>query len=103
MPRLIPGTGPQRAFTASTFANSIGSGIYLTAGVLYFTEAVHLPAAQVGLGLGIAGLVALGVGIAVGHLADRWGPRGVYSATLLVRALATAGFTLASSSGRTSW
>ncbi|MYU51445.1 MULTISPECIES: MFS transporter [Streptomyces] len=94
MPWLIPDVGPQRVFTVATFANSIGSGIFLTAGVLYFTEAVHLPAAQVGFGLGIAGLVSLGVGIAVGHLADRWGSRGVYAATLVVRALATAGFVL---------
>ncbi|MFB7255027.1 MFS transporter [Streptomyces nojiriensis] len=92
MPRLLPAPGPQRVLTVSTFANAIGSGIYLTAGVLYFTEAVRLPAQQVGLGLGIAGLVALGVGIGAGHLADRHGPRGVYAATLVLRALATAGF-----------
>lgn len=75
----------------------VGSGLYLTAGVLYFTEAVHLPAGQVGLGLGIAGLVALALGVAVGHLADRHGARGIYAATLVVQALATAGFVLADS------
>lgn len=97
MPRLIPNARPQRTFAVSTFVNSIGSGIYLTAGVLYFTEAVHLPAAQVGLGLSIAGLASLAVGIAIGRLADRRGPRGVYATTLVIRALATAGFTLADS------
>ncbi|MGH3375746.1 MAG: MFS transporter [Actinoallomurus sp.] len=97
MPRLIPGAGPQRTFAVSTFANAIGSGIFQTAGVLYFTEAVHLPAAQVGLGLSVAGIIALGAGIAVGHLADLWGPRGVYAATVVIRALATAGFVLANS------
>jgi MFS family permease len=49
----------------------------------------------VGLGLGIAGLVSLAVGVAVGHLADRHGARGIYAATLVVQALATAGFVLA--------
>lgn len=73
----------------------MGSGLFLTAGVLYFTEAIHLPAGQVGLRLGIAGLVALALGVAVGHLADRYGARGVYTATLVVQALATAGFVLA--------
>ncbi|MER5201307.1 MFS transporter [Streptomyces sp. NPDC002755] len=94
MPRLMPDAGPQRVLVASNFVYTVGSGLYLTAGVLYFTEAVHLPADQVGFGLGIAGLVALVLGVAVGHLADRCGARGVYAATLVVQALATAGFVL---------
>jgi MFS family permease len=94
MPRLIPKSGPQRTVAAANFVYTVGSGLYLTAGVLYFTQAVHLPAGQVGLGLGIAGIVSLAAGIAVGHLADRRGARGVYAATLVVQALATAGFAL---------
>lgn len=97
MPRLIPDSGPQRVLAASNFVYTVGSGLYLTAGVLYFTEAVRLPAGQVGLGLGVAGLFALVSGVGVGHLADRCGARGVYGATLLVQALATAGFVLADS------
>ena len=99
MPRLIPDSGPQRVLAASNFVYTVGSGLYLTAGVLYFTEAVRLPAGQVGLGLGVAGLFALVSGVGVGHLADRCGARGVYGATLLVQALATAGFVLADSFG----
>jgi hypothetical protein len=91
----MPQPGPQRVLAASNFVYTIGSGLHLTAGVLYFTQAVHLPAAQVGLGLGIAGFVALAVGIAVGHLADVYAARGVYATTLVVQALATAGFVLA--------
>ncbi|MEU0949684.1 MFS transporter [Streptomyces canus] len=94
MRRLLPEAGPQRVLAISNFVYTIGSGLYLTAGVLYFTEAVHLPANRVGLGLGIAGLVALALGVAVGHLADRYGARGVYVLTLAVQALATAGFVL---------
>lgn len=97
MPRLIPDSRPQRVLAASNFVYTIGSGLYLTAGVLYFTQAVHLPAAEVGLGLGLAGLVALALGVTVGHLADRFGARGVYTATLTVQAAATAGFVLADS------
>ncbi|MFI9569326.1 MFS transporter [Streptomyces rishiriensis] len=97
MPRLMPDTGPQRVLAASNFIYTIGSGLYLTAGVLYFTEAVHLRAGQVGLGLGIAGLLALVLGVAVGHLADRHGARGIYAATLVVQALATACFVLTDS------
>ncbi|WP_406287174.1 MFS transporter [Embleya sp. NBC_00896] len=97
MPHLMPDTGPQRVIAASNFAYTIGSGLYLTAGVLYFTQDVHLPATQVGLGLGIAGFVSLIVGIGAGHLADTYGARGVYVGTLVVRALATAGFVLVDS------
>ncbi|MFI8823694.1 MFS transporter [Streptomyces sp. NPDC053431] len=95
MPKLVPDTGPQRVIAASNLVNTMGSGLYLTAGVLYFTQAMRLPAAQVGLGLGAAGLVSLVVGIAAGHLADRREARGVYAATLVVRAAATGGFLLA--------
>ncbi|MEU7023532.1 MFS transporter [Streptomyces sp. NPDC046203] len=94
---LLPTSGPQRVLAASNFVYTVGSGLYLTAGVLYFTEAVHLPAAQVGLGLGIAGGLSLAVGIGVGHLADRRGARGVYALTLAAQALATAAFVLADS------
>lgn len=97
MPKLLPDTGPQRTLAASNFVNTVGSGLFLTAGVLYFTQAVRLPAATVGLGLGIAGLLSLAVGIGVGHLADRQGARGVYVTTLLVQALATGAFVLADS------
>ncbi|MFD7705889.1 MFS transporter, partial [Streptomyces sp. NPDC059786] len=88
----IPAPGPQRVIALSNFVHTIGSGLYLTAGVLYFTQAAHLPAGQVGLGLGIAGVVSLALGILVGHLADRLGARGVYATTLVVQALATACF-----------
>ncbi|MDX3523628.1 MFS transporter [Streptomyces scabiei] len=97
MPRLIPDPGPQRVLAASNFVYTVGSGLYLTAGVLYFTQAVRLPAGQVGLGLALAGLLALTLGVTVGHLADRFGARGVYAVTLTVQALATAGFVLADS------
>ncbi|WP_327269648.1 MFS transporter [Streptomyces sp. NBC_01218] len=97
MPGLLPASGPQRVLAASNFVYSLGNGLYLTAGVLYFTQAVHLPAGRVGLGLGAAGTAALAVGIAVGHLADRRGARGVYASTLAVQALATAGFLWADS------
>ncbi|NKQ28835.1 MFS transporter [Streptomyces galbus] len=94
MPGLLPDGGPQRVLAVSNFVYTLGSGLYLTAGVLYFTEAARLPAEQVGWGLAVAGLVALALGIVVGHLADRYGARGVYAVTLLVQAAATAAFVL---------
>jgi hypothetical protein len=95
VPRLLPRSGPQRVIAASNLVNTVGSGVYLTAGVLYFTEAAHLPAGEVGRGLAIAGIISLTAGIVVGHVADRRGARGIYAATLVVRGLGTAGFLLA--------
>ena len=89
---LLPAAGAQRTLSASTFVNAIGSGIQLTAAVLYFTQAVRLPPAQVGLGLGVAGALSLAAGVLAGHWADRRGARGVYAATLVGRGAATAGF-----------
>ncbi|ARF59621.1 MFS transporter [Streptomyces gilvosporeus] len=81
----------------SVLVNMLGWGIYLTAGVLYFTRSVRLPAAQVGIGLSVAGAVALAAGVPVGHLADRRGARGVYAGTLALGAVAMAGLCLARS------
>ncbi|MDX3379846.1 MFS transporter [Streptomyces niveiscabiei] len=97
MPRLLPAPGPRRVLAVSNLVYTLGSGLYLTAGVLYFTEAAGIPPGRVGLGLALAGLLALGAGIVVGHLADRLGARGVYVVTLVAQAAATAGFLLADS------
>ena len=48
MPKLIPDGRPQRVLVASNLIYTMGSGLYLTAGVLHFTQAVRLPGEQVG-------------------------------------------------------
>ncbi|MGW2540174.1 MFS transporter [Kitasatospora sp. NPDC001574] len=87
-------TGPQRALIAASFVSRVGNGLFNTAAVLYFTLVVHLPAAQVGLGLTIAGLVGLLAGIPAGNLADRYGPRTVWLAALAMQAVTMASFVL---------
>jgi MFS family permease len=82
MGRVLPQRGAQRALVLSSFVNRIGNGLFNTAAVLYFTLVVHLPAAKVGLGLTIAGLVGLLAGIPAGDLADRRGPRAIMLMTL---------------------
>jgi MFS family permease len=89
---IVPPAGPQRAMVPSTFVNLLGNGLFNTASVLYFTLVVHLGAAQVGVGLTVAGLVGLAAGIPAGLLADRRGPRGVTMATLCVQAAAMTAF-----------
>ena len=94
MSPLLPRTGPPRLLAAATLVNMTGYGIYLTAGVLYLTRAVHLPATQVGLGLSVAGALSLVAGLPAGHLADRIGARSVYTSTLIIGAVAMAGLCL---------
>ncbi len=89
---LLPDNRAQRALVFVTLASSTGKGIFLTSGVLYFTRAARIPAEEVGLGLSIAGIVSVVVGICAGHLSDRRGPRVVLIGSLLLGALATAAF-----------
>ncbi|MFF0478185.1 MFS transporter [Streptomyces sp. NPDC004284] len=91
---LTGSSGPQRALIVSSFISRVGNGLFNTASVLYFTLVVHLPAAQVGLGLTIAGLVGLLAGIPAGNLADRYGPRTVCLTAFVVQAVTMAAFVL---------
>lgn len=92
---VVPsGDGPRRALVAANFVSRIGNGLFNTAAVLYFTLVVHLPAAGVGAGLTIAGLVGLLAGLPAGNLADRYGPRTVWLAALATQAVTMAAFVL---------
>ncbi|MFD0633359.1 hypothetical protein ACFQ9X_19125 [Catenulispora yoronensis] len=73
---LVPERGPRRVLALATALAMTGYGIYLTASVLYFTRAMGLAPSRVGVGLTVAGAVALAAGVPVGHLADRRGSRG---------------------------
>ncbi|WP_063763253.1 MFS transporter [Streptomyces sp. NRRL WC-3742] len=84
--------GHQRALIAAIFVNRVGNGLFNTASVLYFTLVVHLPAAQVGAGLTIAGLCGLAAGLPAGNLADRFGARPVWMVGLCVQAVTMAAF-----------
>ncbi|MEV6908787.1 MFS transporter [Amycolatopsis sp. NPDC051071] len=56
--------------------SSVGDGAYYVSSALYFTLIVGLSPAQVGLGLTVGWAVGSVAGIALGHLADRRGPKG---------------------------
>ena len=87
-----PESGPQRALIVASFVSRVGNGLFNTAAILYFTLVVHLPAAQVGAGLTIAGLSGLAAGIPAGNLADRYGPRTIWMTTLALQAATMAAF-----------
>ncbi len=74
----------------ATLVSTVGTGLFVTSSVLYFTRVVGLPVVQVGAGLTVAGLVGLLAGIPVGRLADRRDPRQVQLVTLLLMAVTMA-------------
>ncbi len=83
--RILPPAGPPRTLALAQLINSLGDGAFYTTSALYFTTVVGLDAARVGLGLTVAWAVGAVVGVWLGTLADRRGPRG----TAVLLALAT--------------
>lgn len=87
---LLPAHPATRALIYATLAGSTGRALFITVSVVFFTRSVGLSAAEVGLGLTIAAVLGLFVGVPAGHLADRVGPR----ATTVSFGLARAGMPL---------
>jgi MFS family permease len=59
----------------ATLVNTFGNGLFYTAAALFYTRSIGLSPGQVGLGLTLAGLAGLLVGVPAGHLADLRGAR----------------------------
>lgn len=72
---MLPDPGPGRWLMSLTLAQSAGSGLFLTSSALLFVHVLGIPAAQVGIGLSVAGLIGFAAVVPVGKLADRKGPR----------------------------
>jgi MFS family permease len=70
-----------------SFIDSVGTGLFLGGSTLFFTLALHLSAAQVGLGLSLAGGTGFLCTVPFGRLADRFGARRTLVALQLWRGL----------------
>ncbi|MPY62207.1 MFS transporter [Streptomyces spongiae] len=90
--RLVPPAGPPRVLALAQLTASVGDGAYYVTSALYFTHVVGLSPARVGLGLTIAWAVGSLVGVPLGRLADRRGPRGAAVLLALATGLAVASF-----------
>jgi len=88
--RILPGPGPVQAFTFVNLVSTVGTGLWLTGSALFFTRGLGISVTRVGFGLSVATAVGLCLMVPLGRLADQVGARPVYSALLLVEALATA-------------
>nr|WP_024126067.1 MFS transporter [Streptomyces sp. FR1]AHE38685.1 Major facilitator superfamily MFS_1 [Streptomyces sp. FR1] len=67
--------GPGRLLVFGSFVNSVGSGLWLPANLLYFTQEVGLPAAQVALSMSTAGVIGLFGSSVIGRAIRRCGAR----------------------------
>ncbi len=88
--RLLRLAGPTplvRRLSSQAVLSAFGDGVFLTGSAVFFTQIVGLSAAQVGLGLSVAGLVTFALAVPLGRLADRYGARRVWALSSLVEAL----------------
>lgn len=92
--RLFRAPGPQRAISLATFVNTFGSGMFMTSGVLYFTQMVGLPTARYALGLFVGSMVGLVAGLLIGQLADKVGSRETQIAVMISGAIGMACYLL---------
>lgn len=85
----IPRDLDQRRLLLAYFADALGTGLFLPISVLYLTRIVGLSATRTGLGLTIAGILAVAAAPCAGPLLDRFDARAVVLACF---AVSTAGF-----------
>jgi MFS family permease len=89
-PRLVRLAGPTplvRRLSTQSVLSAFGDGVFLTGSAVFFTQIVGLSAAQVGLGLTIAGVVTFLVAVPLGKLSDRFGAKRVWAISSLIEAV----------------
>ncbi|MFE6868026.1 MFS transporter [Kitasatospora sp. NPDC057692] len=91
--RLLHPDPTVRRLARITLLNTLGSGLSLSVGVLFFTRYLGLSAAQLGLALTAAGLCGVLASVPAGRAADRWGSRPILVALVALTGLGTAGYT----------
>ncbi|WP_369269254.1 MFS transporter [Streptomyces sp. R11] len=85
----IPATRGHGRFITGNLIDSLGNGILLPLGLLYFTTVRELPLAAVGAAVTVGQLAALPVVFAAGRFMDRRGPRRL---TVIANVVSAAGF-----------
>ncbi|MEW2431646.1 MFS transporter [Micromonospora sp. NPDC047644] len=75
---VVPPAGLTRALAVQAMVYAVGSGLFHAGSAVFFTRALGLSAAQVGLGLSVAAGVTLLGTVSLGGLTDRYGPQRVW-------------------------
>lgn len=84
-----------RAMSYQSVLSAFGEGAFLTGSAVYFTQIVGLSAAQVGLGMTIAGVVTFLVAVPLGRLTDSFGTHRTWIVGAFLEALLFAAWLLA--------
>lgn len=87
----LPALRGHGLFITGHLIDSVGNGMLLPLGLLYFTDVRGLPLAQVGVAMTVGQAVALPVTFLAGRLMDRVGPKRV---VVWANILSATGFTL---------
>ena len=85
--RLLPPSRLGRTLALQSILFAFGEGVFITGNAVFFTQIVGLSAAQVGLGLTVAGVVTFFFALPLGRLADRIGPKRMWALGALGEAL----------------
>ncbi|MFG3557442.1 MFS transporter [Micromonospora sp. NPDC047557] len=83
---VVPPAGLTRALAVQAMVYAVGSGLFHAGSAVFFTRALGLSAAQVGLGLSISAGVSLLGTVPLGGLTDRYGPQRVWVVGLVLDA-----------------
>jgi hypothetical protein len=86
-PRL-PGHAAARALAVASLVDWMGTGVWLTVSTLFFVRVVGLRPAEIGVGLGIAGVAGMLAVMPVAALTRRWPAGPVAVAMQVCRGLA---------------
>lgn len=84
---LIPPAGPLRTICLSVLVNTVGTGLFVTASVIYFTDGLEFSAPSVGRAMTVGGMVSVVLLLAIGRWIDRRGPVTAYVILLIAQAL----------------
>ncbi|WP_246355075.1 hypothetical protein [Nocardioides ungokensis] len=74
--RMLPPTPLARRLSSQSVLFAVGEGFFLTGSAVFFTRIVGLSAAQVGLGLTIAGVVSFFFAVPLGRSRTGSAPSG---------------------------
>ncbi|SBT49205.1 MFS transporter [Micromonospora auratinigra] len=83
---VVPPAGLTRALAVQAMVYAVGNGLFQAGSAVFFTRALGLSAAQVGLGLSIAAGVSLLGTVPLGGLTDRYGPQRIWVLGLVLDA-----------------
>jgi MFS family permease len=79
MSRFTPPSPLAGRLAGQSLLFALGEGTFMTGSAVFFTQIVGLSAAQVGLGLTIAGVAAFIAALPAGKLVDRFGPKRMWA------------------------